>query len=96
MVSEYEEEIQKRGSSKLLMQVVLRMPDQLFIGFAVNVSDTLSPFEDLDLEGEHLDDECLYLGRSIRLMMQSIVRDAKFTINMGDIYDYKLMPTKSV
>ncbi|CAF3462243.1 unnamed protein product [Fusarium graminearum] len=72
------------------------MPDQLFIGFAVNVSDTLSPFEDLDLEGEHLDDECLYLGRSIRLMMQSIVRDAKFTINMGDIYDYKLMPTKSV
>jgi hypothetical protein len=52
------------------------------------------PFEGLDLENdEHLDfdDEPLHLGRSIRLMMLSTVRNAKFTINMGDVYDYNIL-----
>ncbi|RGP65936.1 hypothetical protein FLONG3_9068 [Fusarium longipes] len=52
------------------------------------------PFEGLDLENDkHLnpDDECLHLGRSIRLMMLSTLRDATFTINMGDVYDFNIL-----
>lgn len=52
------------------------------------------PFEGLDLENdEHLDvdPEPLHLGRSLRLLMLSTVRDAKFTISMGDGYDYDIL-----